>query len=222
MILLQQKKAGYSSIIWDITETEDFFLQQLALSSEEQIEYEQQKGKRRPEWLAARYGLHLLTAAAERIPVCKTPHHKPFLDNQPINCSLTHSVGVSGAMLSELACGCDIQLITEKMSTLAPRFMHPLELDYINTVPKAQRLRELHFFWGAKEALYKAYGLKNLEFKRDLLVKIKQVNHETGSGIGKGMVFKNGQELRFELIFEQVNVPGKGPYSWVIAYQSDK
>lgn len=156
--------------LWKIEEAEEFFLQRLDLQSVESDELAPIKGRRRLEWLASRYLVHemLLDHGSEdRIPVLKDEHGKPHIWGSPFHLSFSHSHEFVAVLLAEVPTGIDVQHFVPKIGMLAPRFMRPEELA---SLQEPSRLEHLHFYWGAKEALYKAYGRRQVDFRQHLLV----------------------------------------------------
>ncbi|MFM2269679.1 MAG: hypothetical protein RL757_3120 [Bacteroidota bacterium] len=70
--------------------------------------------------------------------------------------------------------GIDVQKMTAKMSRIMPRLMSEKELNFIENQKQnwtdAQLLTVFHLFWSAKEALYKAYGKRGLDFGKHIAV----------------------------------------------------
>ena len=64
-------------------------------------------------------------------------------------------------------CGIDIQKEVEKITRIAPKFCNGQELDFL---PSSGRLSYYHIIWGAKESIYKAYGRKKLDFKKNIII----------------------------------------------------
>ena len=69
--------------------------------------------------------------------------------------------------VSSHAVGIDIQVITPKLEGVARRVLNEDKFKYIE---EPYRLEHLHVYWCAKEALYKAYGQKGLNFKENIRV----------------------------------------------------
>jgi len=216
--------------LWQIAESEEFFRTDLPLSASEESDLSQhQNPLRRLEWLAGRWLLHKLTDAPERLPLSKDAFSKPFFpENQDLACSLSHSKGNVGALIvhsqkstvksqqptvksqrstvnSQQSIGCDIQVLTEKMSRIAHKFLNDAEKDFVKTRPFDEELELLHLFWTAKESLYKAYGLKELDFRKNLFVTKIQWDGLQGEGLGR--VEKGDFRQEFQLIFSKVVLP---------------
>ena len=72
----------------------------------------------------------------------------------------------------------DIELIREKILVIAPKFLSDKEL-----IDAAGSIEKTHVYWSAKEVIYKSYGLKNLDFKKNM--KIHPFKYEN-EGVCKG------------------------------------
>jgi phosphopantetheinyl transferase len=77
--------------------------------------------------------------------------------------SISHSEGLAGAMaVTQGHCGIDIQIVTEKVSRVAPRFSTEREISLLqNSVPATTEER-LTLLWAAKESIRKAAGTVKL------------------------------------------------------------
>ncbi len=206
--------------VWHIVEEEDFFCRRLALTAAEAADLAQYKGLRRLEWLAVRYLLHLLTGNGRRWPLGKDAFAKPFfLNENGLYCSLSHSKGLVGALLSDVPGGCDLQVLTEKMLHLAPRFLHEDEGLFISTFAADIQLDLQHIFWTAKESLYKAYGLRALDFRQHL--RVEPFDWVGGSGESTGWVCKAPPFQPYQLYFEKpVPRPAIPTFVWTVCLQS--
>lgn len=192
--------------VWQIAEPEVFFRDKLPLSAAEALELEGLKDPRRMEWLACRWLLHAITGATQRLPVAKDAFSKPFFMDRPdLYCSLSHSHGLVGALFSSRNSGCDLQVQVDKMPLIAPRFLNAAELDFIQKHPVAAHLDLFHLFWTMKESLYKAYGLKEVDFKTQLLISPFAWNGQEGEADAK--VVKNDFQQAYRLRFEKNRLP---------------
>jgi phosphopantetheinyl transferase (holo-ACP synthase) len=88
--------------------------------------------------------------------------------------------------------------MTPKIQRIAPKFMRNEESESLNS---DNSLAHLHIFWGAKEALYKAYGKKKLDFKAHIFVE-PFAYLPKGETIGK--VKKEDFEANFNIYFEKI------------------
>ncbi len=183
--------------IWHISETREFFLQQIGLTQEEKERYAQLKGKMQIEWLAARYLLHILSGREIRGKLQKDEYGKPFLENSTYHISLSHSKDMAAVIASPLVCGIDIQFMVPKIERIAKKFMSPSELNDI----QRNKIMHMHIVWGAKECLYKSYGKKKLDFRKHIF--IDSIDLKGDSGSFTGTVKKNDFHKRYQLYFKR-------------------
>lgn len=187
-------KAG----VWEIDETEEWFIERLWLCHEELLELEQLKSRKRLEWLADRYVLHHLIGEKDRFPCIKNELGKPFLQGSDLQISLSNSADKAAAMFGNVSLGLDIQYITQKIERIERKFMREEES---NCLGSEFRLEHLHVFWGAKEALYKAYGKRELDFKKHILITPFDLNLKNGKT--KGTVQKDDYTAQYDIFYEK-------------------
>jgi 4'-phosphopantetheinyl transferase len=209
---------------WHISEGEAFFRGGLPLSADEISELQQHRNPLRvKEWLASRWLLHQLTGEQVRLPLAKNTYSKPFFVGETGQfCSLSHSQGMVAALLTDKDCGCDIQVIVEKMPRIAPKFMRPDELEWVERKVYSEQFILKHLFWTAKEAMYKAYGQKEVDFKAQLF--IEPFEWQTENVVTtKGKLDKNGLMIGYQLymgIYESME-EGISSFLWTIAVEID-
>jgi len=120
---------------------------------------------------------------------------KPILKGTNWNVSVSHSNSWLFIQTTPLfQPGIDIEPIREKILKVAPRFINETDAKHLHNWPE---LVGLHVVWGAKEAIYKSYSLKGLEFKTEIFIELP-IDSE-GSNQFKGWIFKNGKRQQFEL-----------------------
>lgn len=184
--------------IWDIAEPEAWFREQLLLYPAELRQLSEIKGRRRQEWLAARQLIHQMSGRTTRGAFVKDEYGKPHLDHSEWHISISHSHGLAAAFASPFLCGIDIQFIVPKITRLAHKFLRTEEAA---CVVDEHQLDQLHFFWGAKEALYKAYGRKKLDFKEH--IHITPFDYLGNEGRTKGKVVKDDVEINFDVYYQR-------------------
>lgn len=186
--------------IWKIEEPESFFSERLALVEVEKAELAPLKGRRRLEWLASRYLIHNLLSDEpewDRIPLQKDEFGKPHLYGSPLELSFSHTHEWAAVIISEVPVGIDIQVFVKKIGRLERKFMRPVESA---SLVEGTNLKHLHYYWCAKESLYKAYGRRELDWLENILVEpfdFQKITQSTGQ-ICKGDLCQN-----YELIFEE-------------------
>ncbi len=191
--------AGFG--IWEIVEDEPFFRQMLDLLPEEEEELAPLKGRRRLEWLACRFLVHemlLERGLDDRVPVLKDACGKPHLAGTPYHLSFSHSFDMVAVILAHYPTGIDIQKFVPKIGAIAHKFLREEEA---RVLTEPTRLEHLHIYWGAKEALYKAYGRQQLDFRQHILVEpfgFQDTGHTTG------FIQKDDFSARYVIDFDRV------------------
>jgi 4'-phosphopantetheinyl transferase len=137
-------------------------------------------------------------------------------DKQQVASDMLHIAGQASTVNGQLSIGCDIQVVIEKMTRIAHKFLNEPEKAYVESRPKAEYLQLLHLFWTAKESLYKAYGLKELDFRKNLFVDHIEWDGQTGTGSGR--VEKGAFQQEFQLIFNKIEVFEKTELIWTVAF----
>ena len=153
--------------IWQITEDSEYFERRMDLFPEEKKNLEELHPKKKKEWLAARFLLHLMSGTKIRSACIKDEFGKPYLKGSQLNISMSHSFDKAAVIVSPKSCGIDIQLKVPKIERIVYKFLSQEEFDQIG---HEDRLEILHCYWGAKESIYKAYGKKSVDFKKHMFI----------------------------------------------------
>jgi 4'-phosphopantetheinyl transferase len=91
---------------------------------------------------------------------------KPYLEENNAGLSISHSHGKLAVLINKGGeAGIDIELIRDKVKTIQHKFLNDTEKVMADNNPE-----KLITLWAAKEALYKVYGLKGVDFKEHLFV----------------------------------------------------
>ncbi len=184
--------------IWEITETEDFFIEKLDLFPTEKEYIATLKGRRKLEWLAGRFLLHYMSGRAIRGACIKDEFGKPFLEDSPYQISISHSRELASVIAAPFSIGIDIQKLVGKIERIAHKFMRDNEME---SLEEGTRLEHLHVYWGAKEALYKAYGRRELDFKKH--IHIEPFAYDLENGFCSGQVLKGDFKARYQIWYER-------------------
>ncbi len=126
--------------------------------------YESKNEKRSIQWMSSRMALTELDIDPK--VVLKDEHGKPHVSDSDQHISISHCKQYAGAIKSQFAVGLDIEEITPRIERIAKRFVNPAE-EII--VQQNDRLQALYLLWSAKEALYKLYGKKAVDFKQHMV-----------------------------------------------------
>jgi len=183
--------------LWGIDEDESWFLDHLELSAQEEQQLGRIKGHRRIEWLAARMLIHTMSGREKRGIFYKDEFGKPHLDDSAFHISISHSREIAAAIAAPGKVGIDIQQYVPKIDRLTHRFLNQKES---KSLDPAYRLWHLHVYWGAKEALYKAYGRRQLNFCQHIL--IEPFTFQKSGGFFKGRIQKDEQRDWYRLFYE--------------------
>lgn len=180
-------------LLWEIEETEEWFLQNVAIDAQELADFETIiSSKRRLEWLGGRMAAQTLCKdlGINYQGIGKLETGKPILKGQTLELSLSHCYPLAVAYIHQSqVVGIDLDSPKEKMLKVAPRILNESEFASLGTdIERACQ------FWCAKEVLYKVYSHRGLVFKEDLEVNFGEV------GI-VGIVKKNGLLMEYPLEF---------------------
>ena len=98
--------------------------------------------------------------------IYKDEHGKPFLKDNPYEISLTHTLEYIGVVFSKkYPVGIDIEKPRPQIMRILKRLFSEKEVEEVNDdVDKAT------IYWSAKEALYKLYGKRKVDFKENLFL----------------------------------------------------
>ncbi|MCD0487024.1 4'-phosphopantetheinyl transferase superfamily protein [Pedobacter sp. MC2016-14] len=162
--------------VWKIEESEELLLAGLQLKQHE-LDYlaSLNNGKRMLHWLSTRLLLRTMLNTADYIDCRMDEHGKPYLVNSPLKISLSHSYDYAAVMIGQEDVGVDIEQVKTKIHRIQQKFLSPPELALPNVKDNTQGL---YACWCAKEAVYKWYGKKGLEFKRDIHIQEFELSNE--------------------------------------------
>jgi phosphopantetheine--protein transferase-like protein len=160
--------------VWKIEEEASFFLNKLSLTSIQLEEYYAVKHpSKKLEWLASRL---LLQNVVFDKTLVKNANGKPMLLNENEHISLSHCFGYAAVIYSKTkTVGIDIEPINDKVQRIAPRFLSPTELAFID---KEQTTKHLIACWCIKEAIFKMAGVEGVNFDEEISIKPFQLNDE--------------------------------------------
>lgn len=163
MPVILKKTIQQNTIIglWELHEDEAHFLERMTLSRDEAKQLAQIKGKRRLHWLCSRYLLHLMTEKTDRLACIKDQYGKPHLQESALQISFSHSEDLVSVAISDRLVGIDIQVRVDKIRRIRYKFINSEEDEFVDQA----EIERLHVIWGAKEAAFKAYGRKQVDFK---------------------------------------------------------
>ena len=202
MPLHTNRDIGHESrlLIWEIEESPDWFLDALHLDEDELRQYNGfRTDLRRVHWLAYRHLLKNVVGKGKQIRVKYDPNSKPFLDLSDEHISVSHSGKFAAVITSrKFKVGIDIEQIHKRVHRVAHKFMSPEEGTEDNSTLSTDSLC-LH--WCAKEALYKLYGERELDFREHIRIMQAPENQQ---GNFSGRIMKSGNSQDYELRAERI------------------
>jgi len=170
--------------IWEIQETEAFFLQKVPLQREVSHPH------KRLQHLAGRYLLQYLFPdfPYELIAIAGT--RKPYLTNEAYHFSIAHCGDFAAALVSTSnRVGIDIELVRPLIEKVKNKFISEHEMQLITSeaasgrqtpTGQGQALHLLTLIWSAKEALFKWYGEGGVDFRQHMWVESINRNGDKG------------------------------------------
>lgn len=153
--------------IWEIKEDFDDLYSRISLDDKELETLNSFKNyDRRVEWLSVRVLLNELVG--REVKIVYNEEHKPFLNDNSYNISISHSHRLTSVLLSKTKrVGIDLEFMSHRIHYISHKFINGKEV--IISDPARQGLH-LYIHWCAKEALYKICDKKNINFKQNLTV----------------------------------------------------
>lgn len=124
--------------------------------------------------------IHLLVRelVGEKILIQKDEFGKPYLKDFPFHISVTHTNDFCAVFLSEYQfCGIDIESTRRNLSKIYHKFVSSYEQLY---VVKGNENAYYLIIWTVKEAIYKWYGKKGLDFIQNMIVHPFTLEKENG------------------------------------------
>lgn len=145
--------------VWKIVEPEDFFLAHVPLQRNITHPHKRQQH------LAGRYLLRHLFPDFPHHEIEIADTRKPFLPDEQYHFSISHCADYAAAIVSSTSrVGIDIEMITPRVTKIKHKFLHPEELNFVNSYPNDRQVALLTLLWSAKEAMFKWWGRGDVDF----------------------------------------------------------
>ena len=125
----------------------------------------------------------------------KDEYGKPYFVSKDYPISITHAGDYAGFMYTQdRECGIDIEQITHRIERIQHKFIREDEKAFAEA-----GLKGMYMVWCAKEAMYKYYGLKALDFKANLQLQFEPFDQE---GTLQGIISKNEYKKAMNLHYQ--------------------
>jgi 4'-phosphopantetheinyl transferase len=156
--------------VWQISESTEELRSAISLSEGEERLYRSFVAEsRKKQWLAYRLLIRTLLEP-DNFPVEYDSSGKPFLAGSGYHISVTHTEDLAAVIISSHSkVGIDIERVRPRIERVKEKYLSPYELA---TIRKESELEQLTLAWCAKEALYKYYGVRNLDFRENIRLEI--------------------------------------------------
>ena len=159
--------------VWHITETEDFFLQQVPLQKE--ITH----WRKRLQHLAGRFLLKELYPDFPLALIKIADTRKPFLEDEAYHFSISHCGDYAAVIVSkEYRVGVDVELVNDKIEKIIHKFLSRQEktLLHQNDINTTATL-----LWSVKESVYKWKGSGGVDFIKH--INIQSIEEKQDEGV---------------------------------------
>ncbi|MBQ6763275.1 MAG: 4'-phosphopantetheinyl transferase superfamily protein [Bacteroidales bacterium] len=151
--------------VWQVTETEEELKELSATPSDEMEEISFIRSESlRKQRLAVRALLN--TLFDEKVYLSHHDNGKPYLENNPVNISITHTEKYVAVILHEEEnVGIDIESLDRDFSAVEKK---ALSEDEIDDLEDEKRNEQLAIYWCAKEAVFKLLSRYNVDFAEQI------------------------------------------------------
>ena len=146
--------------VWQITETEEELVELSSTPSDEMEEISFIRSESlRKQRLAVRALLN--TLFDDKVYLSHHDNGKPYLENNPVNISITHTAKYVAVILHEEEnVGIDLESLDRDFSAVEKK---ALSEDEIDDLEDEKRNEQLAIYWCAKEAVYKLLSRYNVD-----------------------------------------------------------
>jgi phosphopantetheine--protein transferase-like protein len=151
--------------VWQVTETEEELKELSSTPSDEMEEISFIRSESlRKQRLAVRALLN--TLFDEKVYLSHHDNGKPYLENNPVNISITHTEKYVAVILHEEEnVGIDIESLDRDFSAVEKK---ALSEDEIDDLEDEKRNEQLAIYWCAKEAVFKLLSRYNVDFAEQI------------------------------------------------------
>jgi 4'-phosphopantetheinyl transferase len=194
-LVVNEKNEFGSLLIWKTEESPSYFFDRLSLTKSLLLEVEEKHPKNMLEWLTSRYLLCLFLKTKKPM-YYKDIYGKPQFLN-PIHgfFSWSHSSHFTALIVHpDIQVGIDIQVESEKVLKVAKRIHHFQDEALTNNAVFC------HYLWCSKEAIYKAWGRRSLDFRYH----IKVPETYSNGFLLNAAIDKDETEVSFNLVFNKM------------------
>lgn len=206
LIINKEVKPTVHVGLWKITESVDELLSGLVLTPTELQIFSTLHGEpRQKQWLSYRRIIKRILDLEKILEINYDRFGRPTILNHHAKISVSHSHEYSAALVSNhRRLGIDIELMHPRILKVVHKFLNEQEMEMLDLDPS---IGFMNTCWSAKEALYKLYGRRKLDFKQHIKLRpfIFKGQGELIGSIDKGS-FKADYRLHYETVEDYVLV----------------
>ena len=137
----------------------------------------------------------LNTMFDEKVYLSHHDNGKPYIENNPINISITHTANYVAVILhDDEDVGIDIESLDRDFSAVEKK---ALSEDEIEDLEDDKRNEQLAIYWCAKEAIFKRLSVYNLDFAEQ--IEIERFRPRGEGELEATFINKDGDEEEFDL-----------------------
>ena len=180
--------------VWQITETEEELKELSSTPSDEMEEISFIRSESlRKQRLAVRALLN--TMFDDKVYLSHHDNGKPYIENNPINISITHTAKYVAVILHEEEnVGIDIESLDRDFSVVEKK---ALSEDEIEDLEDEKRNEQLAIYWCAKEAIFKLLSRYNVDFAEQ--IEIERFRPRGEGELEATFIGKKDEEEEFDL-----------------------
>ncbi len=188
--------------VWKIEEEEAFFTEKVPLHRHITHPH------KRLQHLAGRYLLQYLFPDFPIGLIQIADTRKPYLEDEAYHFSISHCADFAAVVVSKTKrVGVDIELVNDKIFKIEHKFVAKQEKAILNEQVKedaaiqplesAFRARDLILLWSCKEAVFKWYGLGNVDFRKHM--QLQQIATNIADAYHVQLLFKKEEDRLLDL-----------------------
>jgi len=151
------------------------------------------------QWLASRCLLEQLFEAKHR-DFKRNEAGSLYLPPNNWQVSVSHSAQWVATVKSKQAVGIDIQVPNKKLERIAAKYIASEQLKSLQQSP--HYVDYLHYYWGIKEAMFKAYAKGKVDFIKHLFIDVFEFQEK-----GKTLAYlrKKEEQVAFNVFFQKTS-----------------
>lgn len=181
--------------IWGLKESVESLISGFHLTENEQTEFKRFKfEKRQTEYLATR--LLLQNLLGEKAEIIYQDSGRPLIKNSAKNISISHSSDLVVVFISNKLTGVDAENENRNIDKVVKRFLHPIEIEWIEKSGNPQLLKIL--LWCAKEAIYKCACKTGIQFDTQIYISPFEYSK---TNLFQGKIIFQNQEKNYRMCF---------------------